>query len=297
MPLFSSDYAMHFKRFSPAITLLLLLFVLMSGLTKVQAGASNKNGNPYGNGTFFQTTGTFSAVVRGENLSGTVLFSTGANTNTSSNSSGGNSIIVYQGNTYAGNASGFWDPSSGAINGQIWGGQNLSGTNTTTIYPEIFNTNTFPVVVALQSNVIGSFQSNSIDPNTGATNTVTIPFVTVVTNLIALEPTGTNFVSDSVYMNGAFSGQTQNKYPNQTFSATGSVTQQQLAAPVTYNNQGTNGNLANTVEGTYPAQVSSVAIPITVQGIRVADNYSSFAAISNAVPYSTTYYTVTNPPQ
>jgi hypothetical protein len=44
------------------------------------AGASNKNGDPFGNGTFFSTTGTFSAVIRGTDLIGITQFSTGVTT-------------------------------------------------------------------------------------------------------------------------------------------------------------------------------------------------------------------------
>jgi hypothetical protein len=35
-------------------------------------------------------------------------------------------------------------------------------------------------------------------------------------------------------------------------------------------------------------------IPITVQGMRVSDNYSSFNTVSNSVPYSWTTYSITN---
>lgn len=44
------------------------------------AGASNKSGDPFGNGTFFPTSGTFSAVLRGTDLIGITQFSTGTNT-------------------------------------------------------------------------------------------------------------------------------------------------------------------------------------------------------------------------
>jgi len=82
------------------------------------AGASNKNGNPFGNGTFFQNSGTFSAVIRGQNLSGTMLFSTGVSTNGGTNFSGGSCVISYLGSpdgttapgVYNGNAAGMCDP-------------------------------------------------------------------------------------------------------------------------------------------------------------------------------------------
>lgn len=273
------------------VTLAALLFCM---IPQVHAGASNKNGNPYANGTFFQTTGTFSAVVRGENLSGTILFSTGVDTNAASTNSSGSSLIVFQGNTYKGNSDGMWNPSSGAISGQIWGGQSLSGTNSSTIYPEIFNTNNFPVSVSVVTNVppvvIG------VNSNTG------IPIYQpgyTITNVYALEPQGTNSVQDGVYMNGYFDGNVQNSGANQTFTAYGTLTQQQLAQQTPFGATNSGPATAYGVEGTTPVQVSSTNISITVQGIRVADSYTSFNTVNNSsnVPYSATYYTVTNPPQ
>jgi hypothetical protein len=276
------------------ITLAALLFCM---IPQVHAGASNKNGNPYGNGTFFQTTGTFSAVVRGENLSGTILFSTGVDTNAASTNSSGSSLIVFQGNTYKGNSDGMWNPSSGAISGQIWGGQSLSGTNSSTIYPEIFNTNNFPVYINVTSNQPGTIQGTSVI--NGVTNTTSIPTNYVITNTIALEPQGTNSVQDGVYMNGYFDGNVQNSGANQTFTAYGTLTQQQLAQQTPFGATNSGPATAYGIEGTTPVQVSSTKISITVQGIRVADSYTSFNTVNNSsnVPYSATYYTVTNPPQ
>lgn len=52
----------------------------------LHAGASNKNGNPFGNGTFFSNSGTFSAIERSSNgFLGVLQFST-FTTNASTNS-------------------------------------------------------------------------------------------------------------------------------------------------------------------------------------------------------------------
>jgi hypothetical protein len=256
-------------------------------IPQLQAGASNKNGSPYGNGTFFQTTGTFSAVVRGENLSGTMLFSTGVSTNAVSANSSGTTTISYLGSSdgstragiYRGNAVGMWDPSSGAISGQLWGSQMLSGTNSTTVWPEIYNTNTFPVPINTVSNTTLSIQTTDTNGNV-TTSTTNVP----VTNTIYVMPYGSNSFNDSASISGDFSGSTQNKYPNQTFTAQGTLVYQAL-----YPQQ------VDTTEGTQPFQMAAdLQIPITVQGIRVSDTYSSFNTISNSVPYSTTAYTITN---
>jgi hypothetical protein len=270
-----------------------LAIAFLSMLPGLHAGASNKNGNPYGNGTFFQDSGTFSAVVRGTNLSGTIMFSTGVSTNGVSTNSGGSSVIVFAGGTYMGNCAGMWNPSAGSITGQIWGGQSLSGTNSSVIYPEIFNTNYFPVILQIQTNII--VQSTIVDSN-GAS----IPYVTALpaTNTVALEPAGTNFVQDGLYMNGYFDGFVKNSYPNQTFTAYGTLTQQQLTQQTPYGITNS-GPPTSGVEGTLPVQVAFSDIPITVQGIRVADTYTSFNTVNQQsnVPYSAIYYSVTNPPQ
>lgn len=266
----------------PSLSLFLLGSVLAFAPT-LQAGASNKNGNPFGNGTFFQTTGTFSAVVRGENLSGTMLFSTGVSTNAVSTNSSGTTTISYLGSDgaragmYIGNAVGMWDPSSGAISGQIWGGQMLSGSNSTTVWTEIYNTSIFPVPINTESNVV--------IPPIADTNGGFVPGTNyVVTNTIYVMPYGSNSFNDTAYMSGNFSGSTQNKYPNQTFTAQGTLIQQQILPQV-----------ADTGEGTVPVQMAlDLQIPITVQGIRVSDSYSAFKTISNSVPYSQTTYSITN---
>jgi hypothetical protein len=274
----------------PSLALLLLGTTLAFAPT-LQAGASNKNGNPFGNGTFFQTTGTFSAVLRGENLTGTMLFSTGVSTNAVSTNSSGTTTISYLGSSdgstragiYRGNAVGMWDPSSGAISGQLWGGQMLSGSNSTTVWPEIYNTNVFPVPINILTNVVTTF----IDTNTIPPTVTTV--VNTLTNTIYVMPYGTNSFNDTAYMSGNFSGATQNKYPNQTFTAQGTLIYQSL-----YPQQVTSDTNTG-AEGTVPVQMGAdLQIPITVQGIRVSDTYSAFNTISNSVPYSQTTYSITN---
>jgi hypothetical protein len=308
----------------PSLATLFLASVLAC-LPNTYAGASNKNGNPFGNGTFFQTTGTFSAVIRGQNLSGTMLFSTGASTNGGTNSSGGSCVISYLGDNnagtlpgvYRGNAAGMWDPSQGTISGQFWGGQNRSGSNGTTIYPEIYNTNVYPALVPIVTNQVQSiFQivtnstltviGTNADGTTIISTNITITTVNLgttnvlATNYIAVEPMGSNSFQDSVFMNGLFDGSVQNKYPNQTFSAQGTIAQQQLYPQ----QQGPNaivtnadGTLTTNEPGTVPVQMGeTLNIPVTVQGLRISDAYSSFTTISNAIPYTFTTYTVTNIP-
>jgi len=276
----------------------LLLIALLACSPKTHAGASNKNGNPFGNGTFFQTTGTFSAVVRGPNLSGTTVFSTGVSTNGTNNSSSGTTTISYLGSDgaragiYIGNASGFWNPSSGSIDGQLWGGLRLSGSNSGAVWPEIYNNSnnpnwggglSFPYLVQTESNLVIPPAVAGTDPVTGLP--IMIPGTNfVVTNNIYVMPIGSNSFNDTAYMSGNFSGNTANSYPNQTFTAQGTMVQQELLPQV-----------VDTAEGAVPVQMApDLQIPITVQGMRVSDNYSSFNTVSNSVPYSWTTYSITN---
>ena len=295
---------------NPRFSLLAFLFVALIFVLSpsLRAGASNKNGNPFGNGTFFQTTGTFSAVVRGQNLSGTMMFSTGANTNGASSSgtngatsasSGGKATISYLGDStgstpgiYLGNADGMWNPSSGEISGQLWGGIKLSGNGTNYIYPEIYNTtnqgtypdgstfNYYPWPISTVTNT--TLTTTVTDPTTGVTTYITTNIA--VTNTIYVEPVGKNSYNDTAFISGNFSGYTQNNYPNQTFTASGTLVQQELVSPP----------VGSGVTGSAPFTQGQYTIPITVQGIRISDSYTSFGLVSNSVPYSTTLYSVTN---
>jgi hypothetical protein len=184
---------------------------------------------------------------------------------------------------YLGNADGMWNPSSGEISGQLWGGIRLSGTSTNYIYPEIYNTtnqgsypdgstfNYYPWPISTVTNIIVTLPSG-------------LPTNIVQTNVIYVEPVGKNVINDTAFISGNFSGYTQNSYPNQTFTASGTLVQQEIiSAPY-----GTG------VTGTGPFSKSAVSIPVAVQGIRISDSYTSFGLVSNSVPYSTTAYTVTN---
>lgn len=65
---------------------LLHVGTMLSLASSLHAGASNKSGNPFGNGTFFSNSGTFSAIERSSNgFLGVLQFST-FTTNASTNS-------------------------------------------------------------------------------------------------------------------------------------------------------------------------------------------------------------------
>lgn len=72
------------------LSLVVLLCLQLLGGADLQAGASNKNGNPFGNGTFFPTGGTFTGVLRGTDLVGVTQFSTTTNAALT-----GGSVVIY----------------------------------------------------------------------------------------------------------------------------------------------------------------------------------------------------------
>lgn len=68
---------------------LLFSIFALAGMN-LHAGASNKSGNPFGNGTFFPTQGTFTGVLRGVDLVGVTQFSTTTNSALS-----GGAVAIY----------------------------------------------------------------------------------------------------------------------------------------------------------------------------------------------------------
>lgn len=101
---------MRFVKLLPH-TILALIFtgMIFIPVTQLQAGASNKSGNPYGNGTFFPNNGTFSAIERSSNgFLGVLQFST-TSTNSSPNTVTNNpgiATIYADGQQFTGSAFG-----------------------------------------------------------------------------------------------------------------------------------------------------------------------------------------------
>ena len=112
------DYPMKHMKFFPH--LVFLSAFLLAPLSKVHAGASNKNGNPFSNGSFFSDSGTFNAIIRStNNFMAVVTFSTSptANTtNTNSNPSFANPTNSGVATVYAGGQQ-FQGPAYGIVSG------------------------------------------------------------------------------------------------------------------------------------------------------------------------------------
>jgi hypothetical protein len=117
---------MTISRF-PSLAILLIGSALAVA-PSLHAGGGNKNGNPYGNGSFFPNNGTFTGVIRGTNLGGITQFST-STTNSLSTSQGSAFIYIY-GFSYSSGVAANLDPAANTINAYFSpAAQTNGGTN------------------------------------------------------------------------------------------------------------------------------------------------------------------------
>jgi len=157
-------------------------------------------GGPFSNGSYFPNDGTFSAVVRGENLSGTVQFST-----SSASASTGISTIYYDGDSYIGNSQGSYDPQASSMEVNFQADVEGQGQNNIIVSKPITTTET----------------TNVINPLTGQVT----PVQTSQTDFV---PYRQYLFFDSLYLNGYANCKASNAFPNQKFSGSGNAEFQQL---------------------------------------------------------------------
>jgi len=162
-------------------------------------------GGPFSNGSYFPNEGTFSAVVRGENLTGTVQFSTTAGSGQTGVGSTGVSTIYYDGDTYMGNSQGSYNPQASTMTVNFQADVEGQGQNTIVVQTPVTTTET----------------TNVINPFTGQV----IPVQTSQTQFIA---TRQYQFFDALYLNGAAECKASNAFPNQKFSGSGEAEFQQL---------------------------------------------------------------------
>jgi hypothetical protein len=163
-------------------------------------------GGPFSNGSYFSNNGTFSAVVRGENLTGTLQFSTtdgaGAplqfevvdpqtglptlqDTNTGRGSSGV-ATIYYDGDSFSGNSQGSLNSEASTMTVMFQADMVQQGQQSDVIVTEVIN---------------------------GNTNQREINYF------------------DGVYLSGAANCKTSNAFPNQKFEGDGEAEMQNLQFP------------------------------------------------------------------
>jgi len=156
-------------------------------------------GGPSSNGCYFPNDGTFSAVVRGENLSGTAQFSTTSGSGETGAGSTGVSTIYYDGDTYLGNSQGSYNPQASTMAVNFQADVEGQGQN--------------QIIVQKPVTTFGTSTSNGV-----VTNTATTTF----------QPYREYLFFDSLYLSGYANCKASNAFPNQKFSGSGEAEFQQL---------------------------------------------------------------------
>lgn len=184
------------KKVSTLAPLLLASLAAILQLTSVTEARAfgGAPGGPFSNGSYFPNDGTFSAVVRGENLSGTVQFST-----SSASASTGVSTIYYDGDSYIGNSQGSYDPQASSMEVNFQADVEGQGQNN--------------IIVSKPITTLGTSTSNGVVTNTSSTT---------------FQPYREYLFFDSLYLNGYANCKASNAFPNQKFSGSGNAEFQQL---------------------------------------------------------------------
>jgi hypothetical protein len=156
-------------------------------------------GGPFSNGSYFPNDGTFSAVVRGENLSGTIQFSTTSGSGETRAGSTGVSTIYYDGDTYLGNSQGSYNPQASTMEVNFQADVEGQGQN--------------QIIVSKPITTLGTSTSNGVVTNTSTTT---------------FQPYREYLFFDSLYLSGYANCKTSNAFPNQKFSGSGAAEFQQL---------------------------------------------------------------------
>jgi hypothetical protein len=189
------------KKVSTLAPLLLASLAAILQLTSVTEARAfgGAPGGPFSNGSYFPNDGTFSAVVRGENLSGTVQFSTTSGSGGNGTGSTGISTIYYDGDVFLGNSQGAYNPQASTMSVNFQADIEGQGQNTITV--------TSPVTT------FGTSTSNGVVTTTSTTT---------------FQNTGQIRYFDALYLNGVANCKTSNAFPNQKFSGSGEAEFQQL---------------------------------------------------------------------
>ena len=185
------------KKTSTLAPLLFVCLVAMLQFTSIPEARAfgGAPGGPFNNGSYFPNDGTFSAVVRGENLSGTVQFSTTSGSGGNGTGSTGISTIYYDGDTYLGNSQGSYNPQASTMEVNFQADVQGQGEQSISVNKQVTDTST--------------------TNGTTTTTTTTIPFREIL-------------YFDSLYLNGYAECKTSNAFPNQKFSGSGEAQFQQL---------------------------------------------------------------------
>ena len=278
-----SSVLSSFRRKSSFALAALVATFLIPFLTSPTAMAFGQNsGDPFGNGTFFPTDGTFQTTIRGKNLSGVATFSTGGNSKISTT---GTFSVSYQGTSYSGNVDGSIDPAGGTIAATLEASvAGLgSGTTTETLSSAYGVTGTATVaggtaVVNLPDQVTVVDAPPALPVTTtisGLTQTITLPDTT--TDVMGwMDTIAKSTYQDTAYVSGAFTAKLKNSFPNQIFKGNGTMTFTSI-----------NFDLL-------PPQLVSTEVSIGVKGVRISDTAQTYTPKTVQAPSIITTTSVQN---
>jgi hypothetical protein len=258
---------LNFRRNSFFVLLALFLVVFVPIATSPVALAfGGPNSNPFGNGSYFPTEGTFQTTVRGKNLSGVATFSTGDAA--ASVMPSGSFTVSYQGLTYVGNVDASIDPAASSIAATMEASitRQGSGIATNTISSSYEPTGTQTVsggtaVVNLPDQVTVVDAPPALPVTTtvsGLTETINLPDTTADT-FGWVDEIGTSTYQDTTYASGSFTAKLQNSFPNQIFKGKGKMEFTAI-----------NFDLS-------PPALVTTSVNVSVKGVRISDTAQTFA--------------------
>jgi hypothetical protein len=240
---------LNFRRnsFFALLALFLVVFVPIA-TSPVALAFGGPNSNPFGNGSYFPTEGTFQTTIRGKNLSGVATFSTGDAA--ASVMPSGSFTVSYQGTSYSGNVDASIDPAAGTIAATLEASVTREGTGTSTTTVSSSFEATGSAVVTQPSTVV-------IDPVTGSY--IVVPGGEVVEPTYGwVDEKATSRYQDTAYVSGAFTAKLKNSFPNQIFKGNGSMTFTLI-----------NFDLS-------PPELASTNVSIGVKGVRISDTAQTY---------------------
>lgn len=245
-----------------ALFLVVFLPIATSPLAMAFGGSA---GNPFGNGSYFSTEGTFQNTIRGKNLSGVATFSTGDAA--ASVMPSGSFTVSYQGLTYVGNVDASIDPAASSIAAAMEASitRQGSGTAINTISSSYVPTGTQTVsggtaVVNLPDQVTVVDAPPALPVTTtvsGLTQTINLPDTTADT-FGWVDEIGTSKYQDTSYASGSFTAKLKNSFPNQIFKGKGKMEFTAI-----------NFDLS-------PPALVTTSVNISVKGVRISSTAQTF---------------------
>lgn len=250
--------------------------LLLSTPSRVEA-FGGPPGGPYGNGSDFPNDGTFSAVVRGTNLSGTLQFSTTAGsgspgTGGAAAAGGANATAAGAGAAAGGGTTAGGGSGSTGIANIYYGGNTFTGNS-----QGAYNSPDSGMEVTFQAESAGTGSGEIVVSRRYVSTTTTNGTTTTTQETL---PVYTLTYYDSKTLNGYANCKTSNSFPNQKFKGSGEVVLNELD----FNSGNSN-----------PEVATSEPLEISVTGVRLSNTASSFQTQTITAPSVVNTTILTNP--